>query len=111
MSDIEENSSQLEDMCAKRQDEIDEMKRELQEMKKTVKKKEKELKVKKQLCEKLWKQKKEQRRIKNEMELLREKRARLDIAITEVSRATQYTVKSQMFVQCEEKFILISVSI
>ena len=58
MSDKEENSSQLENMCAKRQDEIDEMKRELQEMKKTVKKKEKELKLKKQLCEKLRKQKK-----------------------------------------------------
>ena len=45
------------------------------------------------------------------MELLRKKRARLDIAITEVRIATQYTVKSQMFVQCDEKFILISVSI
>ena len=39
------------------------------------------------------------------------KRARLDIAITEVRIATQYTVKSQMFVQCDEKFMLISVSI
>ena len=41
----------------------------------------------------------------------KKKRARLDIAISEVRRTTQYTVKSQMFVQCEEKFILISVSI
>ena len=65
--------------------------------------KEKELKLKKQLCEKLRKQKKERRRIKKEMELLRKKRARLDIAITEVRRATQYTVKSQMFVQCDGK--------
>ena len=111
MSDIEGNSSQLEDMCAKRQDKKDKMKRELQEMKKTVKKKEKELELKKQLREKLRKQKKERRRIQKEMELLRKKRARLDIAITEVRIATQYTVKSQMFVQCDEKFILISVSI
>ena len=87
------------------------MKRELEEMKKTVKKKEKELKLKKQLCEKLRKQKKERRRINKEMELLRKKRARLDIAITEVRRATQYTVKSQMFFQCDEKFTLISFSI
>ena len=51
---------------------------------------------------------KERRRLKKEMELLRKKRARLQIAITEVRRATQYIVKSQMFVQCDEKFILIS---
>ena len=48
---------------------------------------------------------------KKEMELLRKERARLDIAISEVRRTTQYTVKLQMFVQCEEKIILISVSI
>ena len=80
-------------------------------MKKTVKKKEKELKLKKQLCEKLRKQKEERRRLKKEMELLRKERARLDIAISKVRRTTQYTVKLQMFVQCEEKIILISVSI
>ena len=45
------------------------------------------------------------------MELLRKKRARLQIEISEVRRTTQYTVKLQIFVQCEEKFILIPVSI